>query len=152
MKNNRLNMLYRTLIKEHYKNPSNFRVVKNATGTFELLNPSCGDQVIVYYALENNRITDISFQGHGCAISVASASIMTELIQSKTVDEAKELITALYELVKDNDKIDTTPLKDAVYLQGVSKFPTRIRCATLSWHALEQGLNKNEPNMTDLEG
>ena len=150
MKSNRLDMLYRTLIKEHSKSPSNFRRLENATGTFELLNPSCGDQVMVYYTVEDNLITEVSFQGHGCAISMASASIMTELIQGKTVLEAKQLIDSFYELVKGNNEIDTKPLGDAVYLQGVSKFPTRIRCATLSWHALEQGLDANKTNTTEL--
>lgn len=149
MKSNRLDMLYRTLIKEHSKSPSNFHTLKDATGTFELLNPSCGDQVTVYYTLENDTISDVSFQGHGCAISMASASMMTELIQGKTMTEAKQLIALFYELVKGNEAIDTEPLKDAVYLQGVSKFPTRIRCATLSWHALEQGLDTSESNASE---
>ena len=133
-------MLYQTIIKEHSKNPSNQRTMENASGEFELYNPSCGDLVIVQYKLENDQIVDVCFQGQGCAISMASASLMTELVKGKKIEEAKKLIHTFYEMVKGNKEVDTTHLKDAGYLQGVSKFPTRVRCATLSWHALEQGL------------
>lgn len=137
-------MLYRSVIKEHSKNPKNKRSLKDATGKFELFNPSCGDLVIIQFKLDEGVITDVSFEGQGCAISIASASMMTEIMCGKTLKEAQELIHAFYELVKGNEEIDTKPLKDAVYLQGVSKFPTRIRCATLSWHALEEGLEKQK--------
>lgn len=144
MRPKRLEMLYRTLIKEHSKNPSNKRTLEDTTGEFELFNPSCGDLVLVQFKLEGGVITDVSFQGQGCAISIASASMMTEIMKGKTLVEAQNLINTFYDLVKGNEEIDTKPLKDAVYLQGVSKFPTRIRCATLSWHALEEGLEEVE--------
>lgn len=142
MREKRLELLYRTLIKEHSQNPSNKGEIKDATGEFELFNPSCGDLITVQFKLENNIISAICFEGQGCAISIASASMMTELISSKTLSEAHQLIEIFYELVKGNKEINIESLKDAVYLQGVSKFPTRIRCATLAWHALEQGLEK----------
>lgn len=144
MRPKRLEMIYRTLIKEHSKNPSNKRNLEDTTGEFELFNPSCGDLVLVQFKLEDGVITDVSFQGQGCAISIASASMMTEIMKGKTLVEAQNLINTFYDLVKGNKEIDTKPLKDAVYLQGVSKFPTRIRCATLSWHALEEGLEEVE--------
>lgn len=118
--------------------------MENPTGDFELFNPSCGDLVTVQYKVEDGVLTDVCFEGQGCAISMASASMMTELLRGKALAEAQELIHTFYELVKGNENIDTEPLKDAVYLKGVSKFPTRIRCATLSWHALEQGLAEIE--------
>lgn len=140
MRSKRLEMLYRTLILDHSKNPKNKRTLDDVTGQFELFNPSCGDLVLVQFRLENDIISQVCFSGQGCAISMASASMMTELMQGKTLDHAYGLINTFYELVKGNHEMDTESLKDAVYLQGVSNFPTRIRCATLPWHALEQGL------------
>lgn len=133
-------MLYQTIIKEHSKNPSNKRTLTEKTGEFELFNPSCGDLVVVQFNLKDGVLEDVSFQGQGCAISIASASMMTEIISGKNLEEALDIIQTFYELVKGNKEINTKPLGDAVYLEGVSKFPTRIRCATLSWHALEEGL------------
>lgn len=140
MNEKRLAMLYQTIIKEHSKNPSNKRTLTKKTGEFELFNPSCGDLVVVQFNLKDGVLEDVSFQGQGCAISIASASMMTEIISGKTLEEALDIIQTFYELVKGNKEINTKPLGDAVYLEGVSKFPTRIRCATLSWHALEEGL------------
>lgn len=140
MNEKRLAMLYQTIIKEHSKNPSNKRTLTEKTGEFELFNPSCGDLVVVQFNLKDGVLEDVSIQGQGCAISIASASMMTEIISGKTLEEALDIIQTFYELVKGNKEINTKPLGDAVYLEGVSKFPTRIRCATLSWHALEEGL------------
>lgn len=140
MNEKRLAMLYQTIIKEHSKNPSNKRTLTEKTGEFELFNPSCGDLVVVQFNLKDGVLEDVSFQGQGCAISIASASMMTEIISGKTLEEALDIIQTFYELVKGNKEINTKPLGDAVYLEGVSKFPTRIRCASLSWHALEEGL------------
>ncbi len=140
MNEKRLAMLYQTIIKEHSKNPSNKRTLTEKTGEFELFNPSCGDLVVVQFNLKDGVLEDVSFQGQGCAISIASASMMTEIISGKNLEEALDIIQTFYELVKGNKEINTKPLGDAVYLEGVSKFPTRIRCATLSWHALEEGL------------
>lgn len=140
MNEKRLAMLYQTIIKEHSKNPSNKRTLTEKTGEFELFNPSCGDLVVVQFNLKDGVLEDVSFQGQGCAISIASASMMTEIISGKTLEEALDIIQTFYEFVKGNKEINTKPLGDAVYLEGVSKFPTRIRCATLSWHALEEGL------------
>lgn|SRR5699024_3037038 len=144
MRSKRLEMLYRTLIKEHSNNPKNKRTLENATGEIELFNPSCGDLMIIQFKLDHDILTEVCFEGQGCAISMASASMMTELMQGKSLNEAKDLIGQFYQLVQGNKEIDTKLLKDAVYLEGVSKFPTRIRCATLSWHALEQGLKEQE--------
>lgn len=144
MNKKRLEMLYRTIIKEHSQEPLNRGNLKNKTGEFELFNPSCGDIISIQYILNDNVIFDIKFEGHGCAISIASASLMTDLMREKSIKEANELIQLFSELVQGEQGLDTTPLKDAVYLQGVSQFPMRIRCATLSWHALQQGLDSSK--------
>lgn len=142
MNQSRLEMLYRTVILEHSKHPKNKGVLENKTGEFELFNPSCGDRVRVQFQLEDDTLSDIRFNGEGCAISMASASMMTELLAGQTVDAAQTMIALFYELVKGNEDEDYDPLKEAQYLKGVSQFPTRIRCATLSWHAIEEGLNE----------
>lgn len=142
MRNNRLDMLYRAVILEHSKKPENKGILENHSGEFELFNPSCGDRIRIQFLLEDGQISDLRFNGEGCAISVASASIMTGLLKGRSVDEARKLIALFYELVKGNEDEEYDSLKEAVYLKGVSKFPTRIRCATLSWHAIEEGLNK----------
>lgn len=141
MNKKRLKLLYQTIIKEHSQEPLNHGRLENKTGEFELFNPSCGDLISIQYILNDNVISDIQFEGYGCAISIASASIMTDLIKNKTIEDAIELIQLFLELVKDEQDLDTAPLKDAIYLQGVSQFPMRIRCATLPWHALQRGLD-----------
>lgn len=146
MKDSRLQMLYQTVIKEHSTNQSNKRLIENPSGEMELFNPSCGDLVKVQYQLEDNEIVDIAFQGEGCAISMASASMLTEIMLGKSSEEALELLSLFFEFMKGNEEIDTNPLEDAAYLRGVTKFPTRIRCATLSWHALEDGLLRSDEN------
>lgn len=142
MKNKRLDMLYRAIILEHSKHPENKGTIENYSGEFELFNPSCGDRIRIQFKLEEDKLSDIRFTGDGCAISMASASIMTDLLKAKTVEEAQELIDLFYELVKGNEDRNYDSLKEAEYLKGVSQFPTRVRCATLSWHAIEEGLNK----------
>lgn len=149
MRPKRLEMLYRTLIKEHSQNPKNKRTLENISGEMELLNPACGDLVNVQFRLADNKIEEIAFEGHGCAISMASASLMTELMQGKSIEEVFVLVDLFSELVKGNEGIETEPLGDAVFLQGVAKFPTRIRCANLSWHALEEALKKFNEDQGD---
>lgn len=149
MRPKRLEMLYRTLIKEHSQNPKNKRTLEEISGEMELLNPACGDLVNVQFRLADNKIEDIAFEGHGCAISMASASLMTELMQGKSIEEVLILIDLFSELVKGNKELETEPLGDAVFLQGVAQFPTRIRCANLSWHALEEALKKFKEDQGD---
>lgn len=144
MRPKRLEMLYRTLIKEHSQQPQNRGQLENYDGEMELFNPACGDLIQIQYRLQGNTIDAIKFEGHGCAISLASASLMTELMQGKTVAEALALIDLFSELIQGKEGLDTAALGDAVFLQGVAKFPTRIRCANLSWSALEQALQAME--------
>lgn len=138
----RLALLYHTIIKEHSQEPLNYGGLENKPNEFQLYNPACGDFISIQYILDDNVISDIKFEGQGCAICIASASIMTDLIKNKTIENATELIQLFLELVKGEQDLDTAPLKDAIYLQGVSQFPMRIRCATLPWHALQEGLDE----------
>lgn len=149
MRPKRLEMLYRTLIKEHSQNPKNKGQLSNPDGEMELFNPSCGDLIQVQYHLKENKIEEIVFDGQGCAISLASASLMTELMEGKSVAEALRLVGLFSELIQGNEPANTKELGDAVFLQGVAKFPTRIRCANLSWSALEQSLEELQDQQGD---
>jgi nitrogen fixation protein NifU and related proteins len=132
---NKLQDLYQDLILDHGTSPRNYGCLKGqATGQAEGFNPLCGDKVTVYLRLENERVKDIQFEGKGCAISVASASLMTELFQGKTVAEVEELWKSFQEVLF----TEVTPperLGKVLALTGVKAFPARVKCATLAWHA-----------------
>ncbi len=134
-----LDELYREIILKHYQNPQNFGVLSQATRQAGGMNPSCGDQVEVMVRLEGDTIADIRFQGQGCAISTASASLMTELVKGKRVAEALELSRRFQAMVVEGAPPDPA-LGDLVALSGVAKLPARVKCATLAWHALEEAL------------
>ncbi|NEW62138.1 SUF system NifU family Fe-S cluster assembly protein [Granulicatella sp. zg-ZJ] len=140
----KLDDLYRQVILDHSAHPRQFRKQIEETDSLEMLNPTCGDVITVHIRAKENRIEDISFSGEGCTISKASASMMCELLKGEDVALAKEKIKSFFELVQGHDVgID---LADAELLQGVSKFPTRIKCATLSWKVLETLLERLEEN------
>lgn len=139
----KLEQLYRQVILDHSSHPRHYGELEDATGKMHLNNPTCGDDITVYFRIEDDRIVDVQFTGVGCSISMASASMMTEAILGKTVDEAQELIERFSEMVL-GEEVDTQPLGDAALLQGVSKFPARIKCATLGWKALEKGIQEEE--------
>jgi nitrogen fixation NifU-like protein len=130
--------LYREVIMDHYRAPRHRGRVEGATADVEMLNPTCGDEVRVSLRVEDGRIADVRFDGRGCSISMASASMMTEAVLGKTVEEAKALIAAFRDLMK--GEAPSPELGDLVALQGVAKFPVRIKCATLPWTTLEKGL------------
>lgn len=134
-----LNGLYQEVILDHYKNPHNYGSLPGARLIHEE-NPSCGDQIDLQLIVENNRIQAIKFTGQGCAISRASASMMTDVVEGKTVDEAQHLIAEFQEMLVNGTE---TPdeLGDLEALQGVRQFPVRVKCATLAWHALQALLN-----------
>lgn len=134
-----LDELYREIILKHYQSPKNFGVLSQATRQAGGMNPSCGDQVEVMVRLEGDTIADIRFQGQGCAISTASASMMTELVKGKKVAEALELSRKFQAMVVEGAPPDPA-LGDLLALQGVAKLPARAKCATLAWHALEEAL------------
>lgn len=137
-----LDHLYQELILEHNKKPRNFSVMPNPSIIRHGRNPLCGDEYLVYLKMEDEHISDITFQGAGCAISKASASIMTTLIKGKTIAEARELKDCFLGMVTDKP-----PAKCAACLgslkvfEGVKKFPARVKCAALIWRALEAALD-----------
>ena len=154
-----LKELYQEIILEHGKNPKNLRKTENFNKEAKGHNPLCGDKVHVYLKLnENKKVEDISFEGSGCAISMASASIMTDLIKGKEEKQVKEIIEDFLEMIKEKDEIKTKLLKEdektkLMCLSGVKQYPMRVKCATLSWHTLTSAIDKsqNEINSESLE-
>ena len=154
-----LKELYQEIILDHGKNPRNLRKAENFNKDAKGYNPLCGDKVHLYIKLnENKKVEDISFEGSGCAISMASASIMTDLIKGKEENQVKEIINDFLEMIKEKEKLNTKLLKDdektkLMCLSGVKQYPMRVKCATLSWHTLTSAINKtqNEINSENLE-
>ena len=154
-----LKELYQEIILDHGKNPRNLRKTENFNKDAKGHNPLCGDKVHIFLKLnENKKVEDISFQGQGCAISMASASIMTDLLKGKEEKEVKEIVTDFLEMIKEKDEIKTNLLKDdektkLMCLSGVKQYPMRVKCATLSWHTLTSAIDKsqNEINSESLE-
>lgn len=136
----RLDQLYRQVILDHSSHPHHHGTLEQATDQIELNNPTCGDVIQLQLILEKDRINDIRFSGSGCAISTASASMMTEAVMGRTIQEALGLIDQFSLLVQGKEDDNVEALGDAAILSGVSKFPARIRCATLAWKGLEKAL------------
>ena len=134
--------LYQQLILDHGKNPRNLGKFENFNKDAKGHNPLCGDKVHVYLKLdENKKISDIKFEGEGCAISMASASIMTELMKNKEEPEVKELIDDFLKMIKDSPELSSKIISEdektkLMSLSGVKKYPMRVKCATLSWHTM----------------
>ena len=129
--------LYQEVILDHSKNPQNFGILNQYTCTAEGNNPMCGDSLTVYVNIENNIISDVSYRARGCAISVASASIMSKIIKGKTIEEVDILFDKFHRLCMGED-IEDDEMETLQVLSGVSKFPTRVKCATMSWHAIKE--------------
>ncbi len=133
-----LDELYQTIILDHNRRPKNFREMEGATAHAEGTNPLCGDQLTVWVKLDGDTLTDISFKGQGCAISKASASMMTQAVKGKTRAEAEQLFDDVHALVTGHPTgADLGALKA---LSGVSRFPLRVKCASLAWHAMKSAL------------
>src|SRR5690606_265214 len=141
---NNLDQLYRQVIMDHYKNPRNHGALEDDAITINMNNPTCGDRVQLHLKVEDDKITDVKFSGEGCSISLSSASMMTEAIKGLSVEYALKLLHIFSEMIqgKEYDPGDLV-LKDIDALQGVSKCPARIKCATLAWNAMEKGLQNN---------
>ena len=145
-----LKELYQEIILEHGKNPRNLGKTENFNKDAKGNNPLCGDNVHVYLKLNDQRkVEDISFEGSGCAISMASASIMTDLIKGKSDNEAKEIIEDFLGMIKENPELKNNILKEddktkLMCLSGVKQYPMRVKCATLSWHTLTTAFNKSQ--------
>ncbi len=146
-----LSDLYQELILDHNAHPHHFGELTGANRQAHGHNPLCGDEVEVLLKIEGNIIGDIRFKGHGCAISKSSASIMTDVVKSKTLDEARKLFTQFHEmLTKEDAKVDKQALDKASVFEGVKQFPARVKCATLGWHTLLAAIDdKNEPVTTE---
>ena len=149
-----LKELYQEIILEHGKNPRNLRKTENFNKEAKGYNPLCGDKVHVYLKLnENKKIEDISFEGSGCAISMASASIMTSLIKGREEKDIKEIVEDFLGMIKEKPELSSKNLNEdektkLMCLSGVKQYPMRVKCATLSWHTLTSAIedNKKEVN------
>ncbi len=138
-----LDDLYREVIMDHYQHPRNQGELAEDAKSVDLRNPSCGDEIKLQLKIENGIVTDVRFKGSGCSISMSSASMMTEAIKGLPVDEALALSKTFRNMMK-GDEVDTEDLGDIEALQGVSKFPARIKCATLAWQALEKAAHSDD--------
>jgi len=138
-----LSGLYQDLILDHNRAPQNFRLMENANRRVEGLNPLCGDRFTVWLRMEDDVIKDAAFQGSGCAISKASASLMTSAVRGKTREEAEALFERFRQLVTGSmDQAEVESLGKLAAFSGLSEFPIRVKCASLSWHALKAALNE----------
>jgi len=144
-----IRQLYQELIIDHSRRPRNCCALACASCQAQGFNPLCGDKLTVFVKLENNRIKEAAFQGSGCAICIASASLMTEHLKDKTLEEAEEIFQAFHQLVIGKPAgADSPSLGKLMVLGGVSEFPSRVKCATLAWHTLHAALQKDHEPVT----
>ncbi len=138
--------LYQEIILDHNKNPRNFRKLDQPTCAQEGFNPLCGDHIHLYVRIKDGRIEDISFEGNGCAISKSSASLMTQALKGRTVEEADRIFAKFHELVTApmDQPVDTAELGKLAVFSGVREFPARVKCASLAWHTLRAALDHKE--------
>ena len=141
--------LYQEVILEHSKHPRNFRVMETANRKAEGYNPLCGDHYTVFVEVDDDTIRDISFQGSGCAISKASASIMSQALKSKTTAQADDLFNKFHGVVTGRDKDKVESLGKLAAFAGVAEFPARVKCATLAWHTLQAALLEKQTASTE---
>ncbi|MBM7586194.1 nitrogen fixation NifU-like protein [Bacillus pakistanensis] len=139
---NNLDQLYRQVIMDHYKNPRNKGLLEDGNLTVDMNNPTCGDRIRLTLKVEDGKVTDAKFDGEGCSISMASASMMTQTIIGKDVETALNLSKIFSDMMQGKDYDDNIDLGDIEALQGVAKFPARIKCATLAWKAMEKGVKE----------
>jgi nitrogen fixation NifU-like protein len=133
--------LYQEVILDHNRRPRNFREIGEANRRQQGYNPLCGDRLTLYVKLDGDRISDLSFQGTGCAISKASASLMTEALKGKTIEEARSLFDRFHEMVTSPPETAAPDLGKLSVFSGVREFPTRIKCASLAWHTLKAAVS-----------
>jgi len=138
--------LYQEVILDHNKNPRNFGVLENATHKAVGHNPLCGDHIELYLNVENNIIKDVKFKGVGCAISKASASIMTTVLKGKKLEEVRQMFDNFHNVLtsKPDEPVDESKLGKLAVFAGVREFPVRVKCATLPWHTLMEALDKKD--------
>ena len=138
-----LSDLYRDVILDHNRSPRNFRRLESATNTAQGFNPLCGDKLTVYLLMDADRIKDAAFEGSGCAISVASSSLMTEAVRGKTEAEARALFAQMHTMLA-GEAAEGDTLGKLAALGGVRQFPSRVKCASLAWHALVAALDGDQ--------
>jgi nitrogen fixation protein NifU and related proteins len=142
--------LYHEIIVDHNRRPRNFRRIENATSVSEGYNPLCGDKLKLYVVVENDIITDVAFEGSGCAISMASASLLTERLKGKPASEAEHLFGQMHDLLTgQGNEVDTEKLGKLAALEGVKAYPSRVKCATLCWHTLHAAMKGEEVVSTE---
>ena len=146
-----INELYQEVILDHNKNPRNFREMETATNTADGHNPLCGDALKVYLEMENEKVKDVSFLGSGCAISKASASIMTQTVKGKSREEAEKMFDEFHRMVTGelDEETEENSLGKLKIFAGVREFPARVKCASLSWHTLHAALHGEEEVSTE---
>ncbi|MFC5602567.1 Fe-S cluster assembly sulfur transfer protein SufU [Sporosarcina koreensis] len=142
MPTNNLDQLYRSVIMDHYKNPRNKGVLEENNVTIDMNNPTCGDVIHLTLKVEDGIVQDAKFEGEGCSISMASASMMTQIIKNKDVDTAVKYAHLFSDMMLGKEIDDSIDFGDIEALSGVAKFPARIKCATLAWKAMEKGIGE----------
>jgi nitrogen fixation NifU-like protein len=145
--------LYQEVVFDHNRNPRNFRVMEDANRKIEGFNPLCGDKITLYVKVNDDGvIEDLSFQGSGCAISTASASLMTEIVKGQTEEEAQHLFDIFHRITtgKNEEAVNLEAIGKLAVLAGVRAYPARVKCATLAWHSLQAAL-KNEADTVSTE-
>ena len=140
---NNLDSLYRQVIMDHYKKPRNKGILEDGSLTINMNNPTCGDRIQLTMKVEDGIVADSKYDGEGCSISMSSASMMTQAIKGKKIEDALKLSSIFSDMMLGKEYDDDIDLGDIEALQGVAKFPARIKCATLAWKAMEKGLNEN---------
>jgi nitrogen fixation NifU-like protein len=144
--------LYQEVILDHNKRPRNFRVIEAPSHHAEGYNPLCGDRLDLFVSVDGDRIADVAFQGSGCAISKASASLMTDALKGRTVQEARELFERFHRMVTTPPDAPVEDLGKLSVLAGVREFPVRVKCASLAWHTLKAALDREQRVSTELNG
>ncbi|TYR80031.1 SUF system NifU family Fe-S cluster assembly protein [Priestia megaterium] len=141
---NNLDTLYRQVIMDHYKNPRNRGSLGDDTVHINMNNPTCGDRIELSLKVENGKVIDAKFEGEGCSISMSSASMMTQAIKGQEVEQVIQMAHIFSDMMQGKEYDDSIDLGDIEALQGVAKFPARIKCATLAWKAMEKGLSEQQ--------
>ncbi len=138
-----LDDLYQEIILDHYRNPRNQNKLDSVDIVADGFNPFCGDKVLISIKMDNDVVSDVSFEGNGCSISQASASMLTNLIKGETLNKARSLYSTFREMMHGTPTVELDELGEAEVLEGVKQFPIRIKCALLAWVALEDGIKKH---------
>jgi nitrogen fixation NifU-like protein len=146
-----LRELYQEVILDHNKRPRNYRTLEGANRRAEGFNPLCGDRLTLFLEIDNGVIRDLGFQGSGCAISKASASLMTEALKGKSVAEAEALFERFHRMVTAPHDAPVEPLGKLSVLAGVREFPVRVKCASLAWHTMKAAVKQDKPEVISTE-